>query len=160
MTIARELSLIDINGVLLLKSAPAKELENLRGEKIEVDQESALPSQALELGAKLDGSDEFSLTLSNELGEQLVISKEFGLVSVDRTKAGKSDFHEDFAAIHSAPMSWKADELRIFLDASSVELFVNDGELVMTSLLFPNSPWKKVQFTKGIDQGWFYDLKK
>ncbi|WP_254423407.1 glycoside hydrolase family 32 protein [Algoriphagus sp. A40] len=159
MTVARELSLIEINGVLLLKSAPAKELEKLRGVAIKVNQASNLPSQAVEINAELDGSDTFSLTLSNELGEKLVINKEFGLVSVDRTLAGKSDFHSDFAAIHSAPMSWKAEELRIFLDASSVEVFVNGGELVLTSLLFPNSPWKKVEFHQGIEEGKVFDLK-
>ncbi|MBA4300903.1 MAG: glycosyl hydrolase family 32 [Cyclobacterium sp.] len=160
MTIARELSLIDINGVLLLKSAPVKELEKLRGEKIDVDLSSGLPSQAVEIVATLDGSDSFSLTLTNELGESLGINKEMGLVSIDRSKAGRSTFHPDFAAMHSAPMSWKAKELRIFLDASSVEVFVNNGELVLTSLLFPSSPWKKLTFNQGIEKGSIFNLKK
>jgi fructan beta-fructosidase len=93
------------------------------------------------------------------MGEIIAINKELGLVSVDRSQAGKSDFHEDFAAIHSAPMSWKAERLRIYLDASSVELFVNEGELVMTSLLFPNSPWKSITFHDGIEKGQLYTLK-
>lgn len=160
MTVARELSLIDINGVLLVKSAPAGELESLRGAKIEVSQTSNLPSQAVEISAELENSDVFSLAFSNELGEKLVITKESGLVSVDRTLAGKADFHEDFTAVHSAPMSWIAKDLRIFLDASSVEVFVNDGELVLTSLLFPTSPWKKVEFLQGIKGGIIYPLKK
>lgn len=160
MTIPRELSLIDINGVLLLKSAPVKELEKLRGEKFDVDLSSGLPSQAVEIVAELDGSDSFSLTLTNELGESLLVNKEMGLVSIDRTKAGRATFHPDFAAMHSAPMSWKAKDLRIFLDASSVEVFVNNGELVLTSLFFPSSPWKKLTFNQGIDEGSIYDLKK
>lgn len=158
MTVPRELSLIDVNGVLLLKSAPAKELEKLRKDTYTVEESSKLPSQAAEIGVELDGSDSFYLTLSNELGEKVVISKEAGLVSIDRSQAGKSDFQEDFAAIHSAPMSWKADQLRIFLDASSIELFVNEGELVMTSLLFPNSPWKTVEFHSGIGDAIIYSL--
>jgi fructan beta-fructosidase len=160
MTVPRELSLIDVNGVLLLKSSPAKELEKLRQAPIEVDMSSNLPSHAVEIEIELDGSDSFALTLSNELGEKVIINKEMGLVSVDRSQAGKSDFHEDFAAMHSAPMSWKADSLRLFLDASSIELFVNGGELVMTSLLFPNSPWKKVEFHQGIEAAKVYRLAK
>lgn len=160
MTVARELSLIDINGTLLLKSAPAKELEALRADEIEVNQASNLPSQAVEIVAELDGTDAFELIVSNELGEKLVITKEMGLISVDRYMAGKADFHPDFAAMHSAPMSWEAKELRIFLDASSVEVFVNNGELVVTSLLFPNSPWKKIEFIKGINKGKIFQLKK
>ena len=160
MTIPRALSLIDVNGVLLLKSAPVQELESLRQAGIEIDQTSNLPSQAVEIAAKLNGSDVFSLVLSNELGEKVTISKEMGLVSIDRSQAGQSDFHVDFAAMHSAPMSWKAQSLRIFLDASSVELFVNDGELAMTSVLFPNSPWKTVEFQQGIEDGVVYPLEK
>ena len=160
MTIPRALSLIDVNGVLLLKSAPVQELESLRQAGIEIDQTSNLPSQAVEIAAKLDGSDVFSLVLSNELGEKVTISKEMGLVSIDRSQAGQTDFHADFAAMHSAPMSWKAQSLRIFLDASSVELFVNDGELAMTSVLFPNSPWKTVEFQQGIEDGVVYPLEK
>ena len=57
-------------------------------------------------------------------------------------------------------MSWEAKEIRIFLDSSSIEVFVNEGELVMTSLLFPNSPWKKVRVTSGLDQVMIYQLKK
>jgi fructan beta-fructosidase len=160
MTIARELSLIEISDVLLLKSAPVKELENLRGEEIEIEKTSNLPSQAVEILADLDGSEAFSLILSNEIGEKVTISKEMGLVSIDRTNAGKTTFHPDFAAMHSAPMSWKAEDLRIFLDANSIELFVNDGELVMTSLVFPSSPWKKVELLNGIKKASLIDLKK
>jgi fructan beta-fructosidase len=160
MTISRELSLIEISGVLLLKSAPVKELETLRAEEISIEKISNLPSQAVEILMELDGSDGFSLVLSNEAGEKVTISKEMGLVSIDRTFAGKATFHPDFAAMHSAPMSWRAEELRIFLDASSIELFVNNGELVMTSLLFPSSPWKKVELVNGMGKASLFALKK
>ncbi len=160
MTIARELSLVEINGVLLLKSAPAKELETLRSKEIKLNETSNLPSQAVEIEIELDGTDIFSLVLSNEVGEKVTVAKEMGLVSIDRTYAGEALFHPDFAAMHSAPMSWKAEKLRIFLDASSIELFANDGELVMTSLLFPSSPWKTIELVNGIDKASIFNLKK
>lgn len=160
LTIPRELSLFDVDGTLLLKSAPVSELEKLRGEAIEIDGGvSNLPSQAVEILANVDESDSFSLLFSNEDGEKLLIMKDQGLVSIDRTLAGKSNFHEDFATVHSAPMSWKAKEIRIFLDAHSVELFVNDGELVMTSILFPGRPWKTVEVSAGISGSEIFDLK-
>ncbi|MEB2775919.1 glycoside hydrolase family 32 protein [Algoriphagus sp. D3-2-R+10] len=160
MTVPRELSLFDVDGTLLLKSAPAKELEELRSEEYEVNEESsALPSEALELTAEVT-AETFSITFSNELGEKLEISKENGLVSIDRRNAGKSDFHPDFAEIHSAPMSWEAKDIRIFLDASSIELFVNNGELAMTSILFPTSPWKNVKISKNLNSLKIYKLKK
>ncbi|WP_439487231.1 glycoside hydrolase family 32 protein [Algoriphagus sp.] len=160
MTVPRELSLFDVDGTLLVKSAPSVELEKLRSEKYEVDKGIAeLPSEAVEITAKINANT-FSITLSNELNENLIISKENGLVSIDRRNAGKSDFHRDFAAIHSAPMSWEANEVRVYLDASSIELFVNNGELVLTSILFPSSPWKTINFSENTQSIEIYNLKK
>ena len=160
-TLPRELNLFDVDGTLLLKSAPAKELEGLKGTSYSISgKESLLPSAAVEIRAEVTRDDSFSLLLSNELGEEVVINKEMGLVTVDRRKAGKAKFNRDFAAAHSAPMSWKVESLRIFLDASSIEVFVNDGELVLTSLLFPTSPWKKVTFIQGLDEVEILDLQE
>jgi fructan beta-fructosidase len=160
-TLPRELNLFDVDGTLLLQSAPAKELGGLKGTSYSVSgKESLLPSAAVEIRAEVSEDDIFSLLLSNELGEEVVINKEMGLVTVDRRKAGNSNFNRDFAAAHSAPMSWKAESLRIFLDASSIELFVNDGELVLTSLLFPTSPWKKVTVIQGLDEVEILDLQE
>ena len=159
-TLPREISLFDVDGTLLLKSAPARELEKLRKTSYPISKtESILPSSAVEILAEVSSDDQFSLTLSNELGEELAISKEMGLVTIDRRKSGKTNFNRDFAAAHSAPMSWKAESIRIFLDASSVELFVNEGELVLTSILFPSSPWKKVKFNQGLDDLKIVDLQ-
>ncbi len=161
LTIPRELSLFEVKGTLLLKSAPAKELESLHSPDFEGTGNPILfPSPSIELIAKVEDDENFVLTFSNELGEEVMVSKEFGLVSIDRSRAGKSDFHQDFAAIHSAPMSWEAKEIRIFLDASSIEVFINNGELVMTSLLFPNSPWKKAELKNGLEKVTVFDLKK
>lgn len=161
MTIPRELSLFDVDGTLLVKSSPAEELLALRLQAISLSgKESVLPSEAVEILAEVDNEDHFQLKFSNELGEELLISKEMGLVTIDRRQAGKADFHPDFSAAHAAPMSWKAKNLRIFLDASSIELFVNEGELVLTSLLFPSTPWKKVEIGYGLDEVQLYPLKK
>jgi fructan beta-fructosidase len=160
MTIPRELSLFDVDGTLLLKSAPAKEVENLRTEEYDISQQnSELPSEAVEITAEVN-NDTFSITFSNEHEEKLVITKENGLVSIDRRNAGKSDFNSDFAAMHSAPMSWEAKAIRVFLDASSVELFVNNGELAMTSILFPSSPWKTVEIAENLDSIKIFKLEK
>ena len=160
-TLPRELSLFDVDGTLLLQSAPAKELKSMKSTSYSVSgKESLLPSAAVEIRAEVSGDDSFSLLLSNELGEEVAITKEMGLVTVDRRKAGKANFNRDFAAAHSAPMSWKAKSIRIFLDASSIEVFVNEGELVLTSLLFPTSHWKKIEVIQGLDEVEILDLQE
>ena len=159
MTIPRELSLIEIDGTLVVKSSPAKELKNQKVEIFEIsDRTSTLPGVAFELSAEVE--NDFSLKFSNELGEEVSITREMGLVTMDRSKAGKSNFHPDFAAVHSAPMSWNAETIRIFMDASSIELFVNDGEIVMTSLLFPKSPYKTLELISGVENVELRRLKK
>jgi fructan beta-fructosidase len=159
MTIPRALSLFEISGTLLLKTSPVREMESLRSKSFSISgSESALPSQSSEIIA--DVSENFTIQLSNDLGEQVLISKENGLVSVDRSRAGSGNFHPDFAASFSAPMSWKAEKVRIFLDTSSIELFVNDGELTITALLFPSKPWNKVSILSGATDLEIFALKK
>ncbi|GMQ23916.1 glycoside hydrolase family 32 protein [Algoriphagus sp. oki45] len=161
MTTPRELSLFEVNGTLLLKSAPAEELTQLRNASFQVNSnESGLPSEAFEITASIENSENFNLYLSNENGDSLRIFKEGNLVSLDRSKSGITDFHEDFAAVFSAPMSWEATSIRIFVDAHSVEIFVNEGELVLTALVFPTSPWKKLASINGLDDVMIFDLKK
>lgn len=160
MTIPRNLSLFDVDGTLLLKSEPISELTQLRKTAYQIDGQSALPTEAAELSVDIANEEPFIIKFKNELGEQLSISKEMGLISIDRTQAGMSSFHPDFPAIHSAPMSWEAKNLRIFLDAHSVEVFVNQGELVMTSLVFPTSPWKEVELSTNLKNAKLFSLEE
>ncbi|OAS21919.1 fructan hydrolase [Paenibacillus oryzisoli] len=59
---------------------------------------------------------------------------------LDRTNHGSSDFHRDFAAKHTAPLKSenKRIQLTIYLDGSNIELFVNQGSIVITDLIFPD----------------------
>ncbi len=150
MTIPRELTLFDVDGTLLLKSRPVEELKSIRKKSFTISDISELPGQAFEFNAEVE-SDSFLFKIYNEAGEEIVFSKENGLVTVDRSNAGRKDFHPDFAASHSAPMSWEANHVRVFVDANSVELFINDGELVMTSLVFPENPYTNISVENGLD---------
>lgn len=88
----------------------------------------------------------FQLNLGNSLGEQLQLTL-FGEEEhfvLDRTKSGKVDFQEDFASIQMMPVEnlpEAAYEVRIIIDHSSVEVFLNKGQYVMTSQIFPNEKY-------------------
>ncbi|MEU6177494.1 GH32 C-terminal domain-containing protein [Streptomyces coeruleorubidus] len=58
---------------------------------------------------------------------------------VDRSAAGLSDFTQYFAGRTTAPMQPTDGRvtLRVFVDASSVEVFGADGQAAVTSLIFP-----------------------
>ena len=71
-----------------------------------------------------------------------------GQVFVDRTQSGNVNFNPQFSGVHVAPLSSIAGKvkLHIFVDASSVEVFVNDGERVFTDLIFPSADSRGVEF--------------
>jgi fructan beta-fructosidase len=59
---------------------------------------------------------------------------------VDRTRSGQVDFHNAFARVHTAKLCPIDGEIRlhIFVDASSLEVFANDGLLTFTESIFPS----------------------
>lgn len=62
-------------------------------------------------------------------------------VFIDRTASGDTSFSSKFPGRSAAPVLDMGKELtlRVFVDQSSVEVFVNKGEAVLTSLVFPNA---------------------
>jgi fructan beta-fructosidase len=59
---------------------------------------------------------------------------------VDRTRSGEVGFHKNFAGRHAAPIGdANRVTLHLFLDASSVEIFVNNGERVLSDRVFPSA---------------------
>ena len=66
---------------------------------------------------------------------------------IDRSQSGAS-FSGDFTKVFYAPLETEQQELkfRIYVDASSVEVFVNDGALVQTASIFPSSQSDKLAF--------------
>jgi len=60
---------------------------------------------------------------------------------LDRTHSGRTDFHRAFPGAYEGPLTSGTGpvHLRIFIDTSSVEVFANDGETVLTSLVFPST---------------------
>ena len=73
-------------------------------------------------------------------GTTVVFDVSSGTVAVDRTSSGDTGFHPLFASVESAPVTLDDDRLtlRIVVDATSVEVFVNDGAVTITDLVFPN----------------------
>ena len=62
---------------------------------------------------------------------------------LDRSNSGIVDFQEDFGKeVQQMPVPDLPDgeyEVSILIDWSSVEVFINNGQYVMTSQIFPNS---------------------
>ena len=67
-------------------------------------------------------------------------------ISVDRGGM-KLTFNETEGFSRTRPLEAGLNHLRIFVDASSIEIFVNDGDAVFTSRVFPTEQehWFRIQ---------------
>jgi fructan beta-fructosidase len=160
MTVPRTLELIKKGGDFFVASKPVKELEKLRSSTETAKGENiALSEELVELELTPKAND-FSIEFSNAANEKVIISKIGDILTFDRSQSGKMDFSGDFGKIHQAPIAnEKIESIRIFLDRSSLELFVNGGELVLTEILFPNSPYNKVRLIGFEDENKIHYLR-
>ncbi len=159
-TIARELGLIKDDNTYRLVSNPVKELNGYRAKKV-TDSNIVVQGKTVltttktislsktEVNFKIaDVKDEnYTLTLANSKGDVLKFgyngtSKQF---FVDRNKSGKTSFSDKFSdRIATAPRTSSANNLigKILLDKTSIELFFDEGQTVMTEIFFPNAPFE------------------
>lgn len=100
---------------------------------------------ALEIIAEFEPGDaeSFGLKVRKGAGEETVIGfdRRAGEVFVDRTHSGQTQFSPHFAGRHAAKVAVGAGatplRLRVLIDATSVEVFADDGRAVLTDQIFP-----------------------
>jgi fructan beta-fructosidase len=103
---------------------------NVQGDTLEIEAEIA-PHVTDEIGFRLrKGSNEETLVGISARTHELFI---------DRRLSGLVSFSPDFPGRHRASLRWTSSvKLHIFLDRSSVEVFANDGEAVLTDRIYPS----------------------
>ncbi len=162
MTIPRELALVYAeSGQPQLVSRPGAALLGLRGAyfkgqaqsvsgKVDFPIGNQLSSGAFEIlvQVELGTASEFGLVVKNQRGDKTVVGYQVAAerLFVDRRVSGVVDFSPDFAPhLSTAPLSLSPGTetnsvtLRIFVDRSSIEVFANDGRVVITESIFPHS---------------------
>ena len=169
MTIPRELSLIRENESYKLISQPVKEIELLRDGSASISFKDGNYSGESELSTgdinltqcelifefdlEQSKSDTLGIAFENEDGEKYITgySVKTRQVFIDRTNSGNTGFSTGFAGIAVADYSAGSKLLmHLIVDASSAELFIDDGKLVMTTLFFPGKDYSKLKlFSKG-----------
>lgn len=159
-TLPREMGLFRApDGEVYASSAPSPELEALRGKlaakvkKTTVGRKArsfALPSEnggicEILMDIEASKAKTVNVVFSNSQGEKVVMQYDpaAATLSFDRTQSGITDFSEGFPAVTVTPTHEASGRiaLRIFVDRSSMEVFGNDGEFVMTNLVFPRTPY-------------------
>lgn len=181
MTFPRELVLKRIKNDYQIYSLPVKELELIREQcyiipnqeiKGNFDVTSVIPFNAspLEINLEVKWDEQpqkFGIKLSNSAGDELeaFYSGENELFTIDRSKLKNISFSDVFASIDKANISCeKGIKLQILIDESSIEIFVNNGELVMTDIFFPSEKFDKINIVSSsnnisVKEAKFYKLK-
>ncbi len=152
MTLPRELTLVPSPDGLRLLQTPLLELQTLRGEPVVVTDRPINPTASLrvpcdadayeiELEWRIGAASEVSLQVGQAEAQRTTIGFEVasGTLFVDRSASGITDFHSQFAGRSAAPLSIENGSLRlhIIVDRCSVEVFANEGEVYIASLIFP-----------------------
>jgi len=154
MTLPREIFFN--NGKLCFK--PIEEIKNYRRNKVSL--ENVLLKDEIELDAKGDSyeimvtyrpleTSEFGIVLRAGNDEETLLSynTENNLFTLNRDKSGKGPKGKRSTEVY---LTGNELELRIFVDKSSVEVFINHGQKTMTARIYPNACSNKIKlFSKG-----------
>ena len=162
MTVARTLRLAHNGEHLVVASEPVKELESLRMEPLSlankttsdtVNIDNLLPNNQgvyeLTFTVTPNDTDSFSFSIENTKGEVLTYLFDIAnkTLLVDRTKSSVA-FNANFAeTLIKAPLTAKKSyTVRLLVDKASTELFVNNGEVVQTNVVFPSEVYNTLRF--------------
>lgn len=160
MTIPRELKLKKNEKEFVLSSAPVTELskyvsKTIVKETLTVNNQKTIITKSeidlsrvrIQLEMNHLKSDKYDFTFQNSFGDRLSfgidnIKKQYYL---NRQNSGKVTFSDKFAnTISKAPIKNPSNMLKVevLVDKTSIEVFYNDGETIMTEIFFPNEPFE------------------
>ena len=152
-SIPREVTLRQYPEGLRLAQRPIVELEQLRQQRYhwagaDITTVNADFAARGDLGIALEIEVEFAIGTATEFGikvrkggaEETVIGYDAraGELCIDRRRSGDVGFAPAFPGVHRAPLPPEQGtiKLHVFIDACSVEVFENDGRLVISDLIF------------------------
>ncbi|OLS40554.1 glycoside hydrolase family 32 protein [Bacillus sp. MRMR6] len=153
MTLPRELRLKD--GKIF--SNPIEELKTLRKNSVELrnvmvnglQDFEGISGDCCELEMVIDAKNASTFGLKVRVDEAskqetvLSYNRETSLFTLNREHSGEGPGGERQALL---PLKDNQLYLRVFIDKSSVELFINHGECVMTARIYPREQAKGIQF--------------
>ena len=151
MTLPREISLVKEGDQYFIKNNVIPSFEKyttnvVQKDVIDLKEKFVLENENFnqtELSFKVNLADDLNIEYLNGLDESIlfIINPTNKELVLDRRKSGQVYFEERFAEkAHIMPYSSSNREVavRIILDWSSIEVFIDNGRYVMTDQIFPN----------------------
>ncbi|HET9569921.1 MAG TPA: GH32 C-terminal domain-containing protein [Bacteroidales bacterium] len=162
MTLPRELTLKSNGEHLILASMPTAEVTKLRGKssgstQLLVNSEKHISNILQNFNGKFElemtlqrrNSKIWGFGLQNDMGDYVnfTFDLEQNILKVDRRNTGIKDFNQKFVSEPIAPLvKHDSYKVRLFIDKASSEIFINDGETVLTNLVFPSQIYQSLIF--------------
>ncbi|WEV45548.1 sucrose-6-phosphate hydrolase [Streptococcaceae bacterium ESL0687] len=154
LSLVKELSLKDGK----LYQYPVEEIKELRKKEIQAS-EHVFDKNTYEAEFTVDMKEgaEVSFYASDDNKEALKLTIANGEIKLDRSELGPI-FAEDFGVTRSIT-NISSDQVKVnaFVDTSVIEIFINDGEYVLSSRVFPGEGQTKFQ-VKGATQVALYEM--
>lgn len=155
MSLVKELTIKD--GKLL--QYPVQALKELRSEpEAFTDKKHTENTYELELKVEADSTAELLLFADEDgNGLSLTIDTKQGKVTLDRSKAGEQ-YALDYGSQRSCQIPQQKTSINAFVDKSIVEIFINKGEAVFTSRVFPKKGQNGIHLVSGQVEGNYFEL--
>ena len=168
-TVPRELKLASNGNHLILISYPVKEINALKNKEKNLIDDVTVTTEyriekllsvnegtyEIEFTLQPENTDIFGFSLENTKNEKIEVTfdKAAKQITLDRRTSGLTAFKDNFASEMKAPIAaGKEYRIRLLVDKASVELFVNEGETVMTSIFFPTESMNSLKLFTGIGE--------
>ncbi len=160
MTIPRELTLHTAKEGYRLYNYPVESFKKIIGKSLISKKNVKLAKpftfsnndiRTSEMNLVMDYASDFKITIGNgkeqyEIGYSIAAKQ----LVFNREKSGQNDFNKNFKnmSVNKIPFEGKGKiRLKILIDESSIETFVNEGEYVVTDQVFPENPYSKLVIT-------------
>ncbi|MCJ7842276.1 glycoside hydrolase family 32 protein [Lederbergia sp. NSJ-179] len=158
MTLPRELMLRETGGDFHIVQKVVRELDTYFTTKEEISNVIIgtedtniyeLDSEYAEVELILESVDasQYGLTIHHTKKQytRITIDKNENILLLDRKNSGKVDFSDNFSRAQKVKLEdTNKMKLRIIMDSSSLELFINEGEQALTSLVYPEKACESI----------------
>ena len=156
MSLVKELSIRDGK----LYQYPVEAIKELRSTE-EIFVEKTTTDNCYELDLTFPANEIGELLLFADTkgnGLRLIVDTINGKVTLDRSQAGVQ-YATDFGTTRQCDITTNKTQVRIFVDKSIIEIFINKGEKVFTSRVFPEAGQTGIKLLAGQPTGTYFELK-
>lgn len=156
MSLVKELSIKDGK----LYQYPVEAITSLRAES-ENFAAKAVTNNTYELELQFPANQKSEILLFADdkgNGLSLTVDTKDGKIILDRSKAGVQ-YATEFGTTRECSIDPKETSANIFVDNSIIEIFINKGEKVFTSRVFPKEGQNGIQIKSGEPTGTYFELK-